>query len=317
MLIVIISIFKPGLTATYPGRRLSGTRSLGHFLPEITGGAMTHEYQHSLAENSSAAVRALLPDQSAEKAGSLPYGQLTKDLAGHRAYREGPEAVSATTVDRGPVLTLHGADRAVQSAGPWPLSGQNCTVLLTDVVGFTSSSRNHKDRRTIREVLFDMTQSMLNGIDDVRSEDRGDGMLTVVWPGIPTAAVVDRLLREMLPALDQHNRSHGDPTRFQLRAAVDVGPVMSDAMGVSGDAINVIARLVEAPLLKKAMRVDGVCLGVIVTPFIYETVIRDDQSLTGYRQVHVKVKEFHRLAWMKVFGKSISTHSDPLTAVAC
>jgi hypothetical protein len=65
------------------------------------------------------------------------------------------------------------------------------------------------------------------------------------------------------------------------------------------------------------MRAGGVSLGVIVTPFIYEAVIRDDQSLTGYRQVHVKVKEFHRMAWMKVFGKSISAHSDPLTAVAC
>jgi class 3 adenylate cyclase len=278
---------------------------------------MTYEHQHSLAENSSAAVPAFLPDQSAEKAGSLPYGQLTKDLAGYRAYPEGPEAVSVTTVDRGPVLTLHGADRAVQSAGPWPLSGQNCTVLLTDVVGFNSSSRNHKDRRTIREALFDMTQSMLNGIDDVRSEDRGDGMLTVVWPGIPTAAVIDRLLGEMLPALERHNRSHGDPTRFQLRAAVDVGPVMSDTMGVSGDAINVIARLVEAPLLKKAMRTGGVCLGVIVTPFIYEAVIRDDQSLAGYRQVHVRVKEFDRMAWMKIFGRSISAHSDPFAAVAC
>jgi class 3 adenylate cyclase len=278
---------------------------------------MTYEHQHSLAENSSTAVPALLSDQSAAKAGSLPYGELTKDLAGHRAYREGLEAVSATTADRGPVLTLPGADRPTQSAGPWPLSGQNCTVMLTDVVGFTSSSRNYKDRRTIREALFDMTQGMLNGIADVRSEDRGDGMLTVVWPGIPTATVIDRLLREMLPALERHNSSHGDSTRFQLRAAVDVGPVISDTMGVSGDAINVIARLVEAPLFKKEMRTGCVCLGVIVTPFIYEAIIRDDQILTGYRRIHVKVKEFDRMAWMRVFGKSISAHSDPLTAVAC
>jgi len=278
---------------------------------------MTYEHQHSLADNSSAAVPALLPDQSVEKAGSLPHGQLTRDLAGHRAYREGPEAVIVTTADRGPVLTLHGADRAARSAGPWPLSGQNCTVLLTDVVGFTSSSRNYKDRRTIREALFDMTQSMLNGIGDVRSEDRGDGMLTVVWPDIPTASVIDRLLSEMLPALERHNTSHGDSTRFQLRAAVDVGPVISDIMGVSGDAINVIARLVEAAPLKKAMRACGVCLGVIVTPFIYQAVIRNDESLTGYRQVHVKVKEFDQMAWMKVFDKSISAHSSPLTAVAC
>jgi hypothetical protein len=56
------------------------------------------------------------------------------------------------------------------------------------VVAFGSVARNDKDRRVIREALFGMTNMMLRGITDVRSEDRGDGLLTVVPPGVPTGA---------------------------------------------------------------------------------------------------------------------------------
>jgi class 3 adenylate cyclase len=203
-----------------------------------------------------------------------------------------------------------------RSARPRLLSGQNCTVLLTDVVDFTSLNRTYHDRRIIREALYDMTQSMLNGIADVQSGDRGDGILTVFWPDIPTAMVIDRLVGEMLPALERFNATHCDSTKFQLRAAVHVGPINTDVLGVSGDAINVIARLIEAPLLKRAMRAADVYLGIIVTPFVYDAVIRSYQWSAGYRQVHVKVKKFDGMAWMSVFDKSVSPHGDSLTALA-
>jgi class 3 adenylate cyclase len=213
------------------------------------------------------------------------------------------------------VLPDLSVEQLQRSARSRQLSGQNCTVLLTDVVDFTSLNRTYHDRRIIREALYEMTQSMLNGIADVQSGDRGDGMLTVFWPDIPTAMVIDRLVGEMLPALERFNTSHCDSTSFQLRAAVHVGPINTDILGVSGDAINVIARLIEAPLLKRAMRA-GVCLGIIVTPFVYDAVIRNYQWSAGYRQVHVKVKKFDGMAWMTVFDKSVAPHGASLTALA-
>ena len=78
---------------------------------------------------------------------------------------------------RGTLRTPGGAQGG-HMAGPWPLSGQNCTVLLTDVVGFSSSARNDEDRRIIRDALYSMTGAMLQGIADVWSEGRGDGLLT-------------------------------------------------------------------------------------------------------------------------------------------
>ena len=87
-------------------------------------------------------------------------------------------------------------------------------------------------------------------------------------------------------------------------------------MGPSGEAITTIARLVEAPLFKQAMDTSGASLGLIATTFVYETVIRHDRSLTGYRQVQVDVKRFTESAWMSVFGTSVSPHSDPYAAAA-
>jgi hypothetical protein len=245
------------------------------------------------------------------------YNRLIEDPVKYQDYRRRPGAVSVVSQNRGRPTAHVDDDPAIRPAGPWPLNGQNCTVLLTDVVGFSSPARNDDDRRIIRDALFGMTHTMLRGIADVWSEGRGDGMLTVIWPGVPTATVIDRLLKELLPALARHNSTHPDPARFQLRAAISVGPLVSDTMGPSGEAITTLARLVDAPLFKAAMDTSGASLGVIATAFIYESVIKHDRSLTGYRQVQVNVKKFSELAWMRTFETSISPHGAPYTAVAC
>jgi len=133
-------------------------------------------------------------------------------------------------------------------------------------------------------------------------DDRGDGLLTVVPPSVPTVRIVQHLHRELPAALAEHNRAHPDSAQIQLRVAINVGPVVTDTMGVSGEAIIVVARLVEAPLFKKAIDETRASLGVIASTFIYESVIRHDLSLTGYFPVRVDVKESSMLAWMKIFG---------------
>jgi hypothetical protein len=207
--------------------------------------------------------------------------RLAEDLASYQDHRWELDSLLAVSQDR-------------------TLNGQNCTVLRTDVIGFSSPLRTSEDRLVIRDTVFRITNSVFKDIVDARSEDRGDGMLTVVGPGVPTATVIDRLLHWMLPDLEKHNSSHDDFTRFQLRAAIDVGPVTGDSMGFSGDAIINISRLVEAPPFKKALAASGASLGIIATEFIYETVLKHDRNLTGCCQVRVSVKGFTRMAWMRV-----------------
>jgi hypothetical protein len=183
------------------------------------------------------------------------------------------------------------------------LNGGNCTVVLSDVVGFGARSRTDEDRRIIRETLFRMTYAAMRGIPDVWSwEDRGDGLLIVIPPSIPTAEVVEHLHAGLPAALEEHNRTHPDSARIQLRVAVNVGPVTSDDIGISGEAIIVAARLVEAPPFKEAMDETRANLGIIASTFIYETVVRHHPGMVGYSQVRVDVKESSILGWLKLFG---------------
>ncbi|MGZ3391507.1 MAG: Crp/Fnr family transcriptional regulator [Isosphaeraceae bacterium] len=194
------------------------------------------------------------------------------------------------------------------------LNGENCTVFLTDVVGFGARIRTDGDRLLIRDALFRMTQAAMQGIPDAQSEDRGDGFLTVVPPNVSTATVLDELLKKMPAALELHNGTQRESARFKLRLAVNVGPVVSDIMGVSGEAIIVVARLVEAPSFKKAIVESPASLGVIASPFVYETVIRHSSNpsdLASYSRVPVEVKESDTTAWMKLFDPPLPSSLVP------
>jgi class 3 adenylate cyclase len=175
-------------------------------------------------ESSTERIDAIGPDTSSSSPTTVIHPE--EDLPWHQEHQR--ESGTVGVVNQGSAVIASPYDHSlVRLAEPRPLIGQNCTVLRTDVVGFSSSARTPKDRYLIRNALFRMTDTMLRGIANVKSEDRGDGMLTVVWPDIPTWMIVDRLLRRMLPALLEYNRTHCDSTRFQLRAAIDVGPVIS------------------------------------------------------------------------------------------
>jgi hypothetical protein len=200
----------------------------------------------------------------------------------------------------GPIATARPAQARL-------LAGENCTVMLSDVVGFGADWRNDEDRRMIREALFSMTHTVLADLPDEWSwDDRGDGLLTVVLPSVPTARVLAHLHKELPAALEEHNRVCPDSARIQLRVAINVGPVTSDRMGVSGVAIIVAARLLEAPVFKDAMNESGASLGVIASPFIYNSVIRHGPYLEGYSKIPVQVKETRTAAWMKLFDRPLS-----------
>lgn len=210
---------------------------------------------------------------------------------------------------------------AAGQLGQWrqPLNGENCTVCLSDVVEFGARVRTDLDRLVIREALSAMTETALRGIPGVWSEDRGDGLLTVIPPVVSTGLALQRLLEELPTALDAHNRAHRAAARFQLRLAVNVGPVVSDAIGVSGEAIIVVARLVEAPGFKTAIARSMAGFGVIVSPFVYETVIRhaaDPSDVASYSPVWVEVKESRTTAWMKLFDQQAPSWVVPRPADA-
>jgi hypothetical protein len=114
------------------------------------------------------------------------------------------------------------------------LTGENCTIIFTDVVGFGSPERNDRHRLIIRRENLEMTSASLKAIwDQCAYEDRGDGLLVVVPPNIPTTQVLEYLLIALPIALKRHNSIYVTGARIQLRVALDVGPVTSDPMALN------------------------------------------------------------------------------------
>jgi class 3 adenylate cyclase len=186
------------------------------------------------------------------------------------------------------------------------LNGQNCTIVNTDVVGFSQPVRNDDHRRLVRQANLNMTMAAIDGIFDSCSvEDRGDGLLMVIRPDIPTQQVVECLLSNLPAALRKHNSMYAQAVQIQLRIAIDVGPVVSDAAGISGQAIIRTARLLDAAELKGAIAETGANLGIIATAFVYETAIKQSDGPVDpahYIPVQANVKESSIPAWMQLIG---------------
>lgn len=222
--------------------------------------------------------------------------ELKQENAGHAR-------AAAEETDRAPAAADHPGNRAEARIAT---SGQNCTIVLTDVVGFSGPERDDEARRIIRQATMAMTRLALGPVWDAsHREDRGDGHLIVVPPDISTAQVIDQLVTVLPRQLRIHNRRYSDQVRIQLRVAVDVGPVADDGMGMSGRSIIQTARMLEAPAFKAAMIDHDAVLGVAVSPFIYQAHVGSDGSSLdpdGYIQVPVQVKGASGSAWVQLVG---------------
>jgi Cyclic nucleotide-binding domain len=193
---------------------------------------------------------------------------------------------------------------AVPAVGPsW--TGQNCTVFYADVAGFGGQSRNDPDRRMVRCALYRILREVFrsSGVEwgECHREDRGDGVLIIVPPCIPTSLLIDPLAGQLARALAAYNQQAADPERIQLRVALHVGPIVSDPHGVSGESILQAARILEAPVLKRELAAGGADLGVIVSGFVHDSVLRHlprNRWPGKYRSVRLRVKESALTAWM-------------------
>lgn len=186
-------------------------------------------------------------------------------------------------------------------------SGENWTVVHTDIVGFGAHERNDRHRRTVRTAnLLIMRASFGHLWDDCIWTDQGDGLLIVVSPAVPTTSAMERLHRDLPEKIRQHNRVHDRPSRIRLRVAADVGPVSHDLVGLTGETIIHTARMLDAPVLREAVASPWVSLGLIVSPFVYDTAIKHADEWANpcdYDQVEACVKESRIQARMRLFGR--------------
>lgn len=219
--------------------------------------------------------------------------------------RERPASYDGVSYESGDDLN-RGAGRATLRPAPWPrrsrLTGENCTVLRTDVVAFSADNRNDEDRAIIRRETMTMTQRALGVARDLYwFEDRGDGHLIIAPPSIPTVQAIQGLLAGLARELRRHNHIYSDSVQVRLRVAVDVGPVTEDISGVSGKAIISVSRMMDTPAFTSAMAETGAVLGIVVSPFVYETAIRQSAGPPepiSFSRILVELKETRASAWM-------------------
>ncbi|TDD34288.1 cyclic nucleotide-binding domain-containing protein [Actinomadura sp. KC06] len=231
------------------------------------------------------------------------YNRLTDDESG------GPRTPSPPSEPEREAVEHQAAPPAERTATAAPTvastwAGQMCSILFTDIAGFSAARLSDDDRLYLRRIMYEVLHEVLDAagvpLAACYREDRGDGALIVAPPDIAASAFVGPVPSALAARLRDHNRRAGSAVRLRLRVALHVGPVMQDAVGVSGSSIVQAARLLDARPLKRGMTESGTDLGVITSQFVYDHVIAPSADPVGYERVTIHVKKSQMSAWMNL-----------------
>jgi tetratricopeptide (TPR) repeat protein len=190
------------------------------------------------------------------------------------------------------------------------------SVVLVDVAGFGARQRTRADQRAIRHGLYQALQAAFSrsriSWDDCYREDRGDGVLILVPAQVPKAVLAAGVPGELAAAVRAHNQVHGPNAQMRLRLALHGGEVLHDAHGVTGTAVNLAFRLLEAAPLKKALAGSTGVLAVVCSAWFYEEVIRhaDGCAPATWHRVRVSVKETREDGWISLPDAPYPAHPD-------
>ncbi len=191
------------------------------------------------------------------------------------------------------------------------------TIVVVDVEGFSNPSRTNTDQLAVREGLYKALAWSFTkaGIDWAACdhEDCGDGALILVPPHVPKILLVTKWPARLATALNRHNAACGTGARVRLRIAVHAGEVVYDRHGVTGCAINLTFRLVQAPALKEALACSPGTYTLIASEWIYNEVVRHapEGRPADYRQIYITVKETRVAAWLRAGDGGIPRPRSP------
>lgn len=181
---------------------------------------------------------------------------------------------------------------------------QHFSIVVVDVEASGSLSGPEKER--IRADLYAILEGALkrSGITDeqVRAEDRGDGVFLLV-----TADVSKRLLLDpLIGVLDDGLRARtvGEPW-LRLRLAVHHGEAILDAHGSSGPALDEAFAMVDADELKATLKeARQGRMAVVVPDDLYRSVVRGyaQPNPDAFRMRRLETKRGRIRTWVTVTG---------------
>jgi hypothetical protein len=198
-----------------------------------------------------------------------------------------------------------------------PADGQVCALLAVDIAGFTGPHRDDDIRLYLHEELYRVLHRAFDGSGipwaDCFYEDRGDGALIVVPPGVPAKGIIDPLPERLRGLIRRHNHVSRDVAHIQLRVAAHIGPIYHDGHGFFGTDINLLFRMLEARPLKVALAGSGAELALIVSEYVYHSLVCRYPSLVSpdaFRAVRFQVKYTRAHGWTYLPGPKLTTNGD-------
>ena len=156
------------------------------------------------------------------------------------------------------------------------------SIIAVDLEG--STRRTNPVKGELRRIMYDLLGHSLEevGITGNRLErliDRGDGVLVLIRPhdDVPKTILLDQLIPLLAALLAEYNARAAQPAlRIRLRVVVHAGEVHDDGRGFYGQAIDVAIRLLDAPPVKRTLKLSAAPLVLVVSDDIYAAIVCHD-----------------------------------------
>jgi hypothetical protein len=112
------------------------------------------------------------------------------------------------------------------------------TIVVIDVARFTDPVRTMFHQRVVGESLSNLLRVAFSeagvDLDTCRMEDRGDGKLILLPPGVDNGRLADQLPSRLVAGLRRHNAVSAPEAAVKLRVAFHAGEVYLDSDGAVG-----------------------------------------------------------------------------------
>ncbi|URN03151.1 NB-ARC domain-containing protein [Actinomadura madurae] len=186
------------------------------------------------------------------------------------------------------------------------VSGAYSGLLTVDVAGF-GRDRTETDQARVRAALYTMIRASFEAggvpFDDCHVEDRGDGAIVVLPPGVPVARLLHPIVDDLCAEIRAHNRASSPSTSMQLRVAVHSGPVYQDEHGLLGAAVVHVFRLLDAREVKERLTGSDASAILVVSDRVHEEVVAQgwgNVAPHAYTAIMVGNKETTARAWVRL-----------------
>ncbi|GAA0918141.1 hypothetical protein [Streptomyces thermoalcalitolerans] len=179
------------------------------------------------------------------------------------------------------------------------------TILLLDIERF--SDRDDIEQAYLRRMLYDITDRVLEhaGIDKTLRlrADRGDSVMELIDANASVPGLLRALITEVPSQLRAVNRMASNSAQIRLRGVVATGYVAVDEHGGwVGSDLNHACRILDAQLLRDALRERADDFALCVSDPVYQGIVRHDHPgipADDFHAVTVDSKNGPLRAWLR------------------